>query len=459
MRLRLFLIFALVIAITLAGVAVFARQTTANEVRMFVNRGGAIGVDDFVTTLETYYAEQGSWQGVEDVFPHQGQGRSNGAGQGRGQGSGQGIGSELVLVDAAGRVIYGPTDLETGTQVDIDAYGTTIPLHAKADVIGYLLVANVTTVPNFEDNLLQRLDEALVKAAMIAAGLALVLAVILAYLLLRPVRQLTQAATRLSEGDLSQRVAVSGRDELATLGKTFNQMAASLEDAQATRQAMTADIAHELRTPLAVQQAHLEALQDGVYSLELENLEPIIDQNHLLARLVNDLRTLALADAGELTLECVETDVAGLVARTAGRFQPQAAQKGIQVEIDVPENCPQLEADAARLQQIVNNLLQNALQHTPQDGHITVNLRCSGESLALSVRDSGPGIPAEALPHVFERFYRADRGRSRVDGGTGLGLAIARKLAEAHGGQLTAGNHAAGGAEFQMVLPVGRGKN
>jgi two-component system OmpR family sensor kinase/two-component system sensor histidine kinase BaeS len=324
---------------------------------------------------------------------------------------------------------------------------------------GYLLASNETTIPNFEDNLLRRLDEALVKAAMIAAGLALVLAVILAYLLLRPVRQLTQAATRLSEGDLSQRVAVSGRDELATLGKTFNQMAASLEDAQATRQAMTADIAHELRTPLAVQQAHLEALQDGVYPLELENLEPIIDQNHLLARLVDDLRTLALADAGELTLERVETDVAGLVARTAGRFQPQATQKGIQVQIDVPENCPQLEADPARLQQIVNNLLQNALQHTPQDGHIVVSLRCIGANLDLTVRDNGPGIPAEALPHVFERFYRADRGRSRADGGTGLGLAIARKLAEAHGGILKAGNHAAGGAEFRLVLPLGREKN
>ncbi len=455
MRLRLFLIFALVIAITLAGVAVFARQTTANEVRMFVNRGGAIGVDDFVTTLETYYAEQDSWQDVADLFPHQGQGRGNGAGQGRGQGSGQGVGSDLVLVDAAGKVVYGPTDLQVGAQVDIDTYGTAIPLHDKADVIGYLLAANVTTVPNFEDNLLQRLDDALVKAAMIAAGLALVLAVILAYLLLRPVRQLTQAATEMAAGDLSQRVTVSGRDELATLGRTFNQMAASLEDAQATRQAMTADIAHELRTPLAVQQAHLEALQDGVYPLELENLEPIIDQNRLLARLVDDLRTLALADAGELTLERVETDVAGLVARTAGRFQPQATQKGIQVQITVPdEGCPHIQADPARLQQIVNNLLQNALQHSPQDGQIAVSLHCSGESLDLTVHDSGPGIPAEALPHIFERFYRADRGRSRADGGTGLGLAIARKLAEAHGGQLTAGNHEAGGAEFRMRLPV-----
>ena len=457
MRLRLFLIFALIIAISLTGVAVFARQTTASEVRLFVNRGGMIGVDDFVTALETYYADHGAWDAVESLFPRQGQGYGGGMGQGqgRGQGGGQGTGSELVLVDAGGRVVYGPTGLEVGTQVDLDAYGTTIPLHVNGEIVGYLLASNVSTVPNFESNLLQRLDEALLKAALIAAGLALVLAVILAYLLLRPVRQLTQAATRLTAGDLSQRVPVNGRDELATLGKTFNQMAASLEDAQTTRQAMTADIAHELRTPLAVQQAHLEALQDGVYSLELENLEPIIDQNRLLARLVDDLRTLALADAGELTLERVDTDVAGLVARSANRVQPQAARKDITMQIDVPAGCPHIQADPTRLQQIVNNLLQNALKHTPQEGRIWVRVQCSAGEMEITVRDSGPGIPPEALPHIFERFYRADRARSRAEGGTGLGLAIARKLAEAHGGQLTAGNAAEGGAVFRLVLPVG----
>jgi two-component system sensor histidine kinase BaeS len=450
MRLRLFLIFALIIAITLTSVALFARQTTASEVRMFMNRGGAIGVDDFVTTLETYYAESGAWDGVEALFPHQGRG----AGMGMGHGQSQGAGSDLRLVDTSGTVIYGLTDQETGTQVDIADYGTAIPLQANNRTVGYLLAANVTAVPDFETNLLQRLDDALVKAALIAAGVSLVLAVILAYLLLRPVHQLTQAATQMAEGDLSQRVSVSGRDELATLGRTFNQMAASLEDAQQTRQAMTADIAHELRTPLAVQQAHLEALQDGVYPLTLENLEPIIDQNHLLARLVDDLRTLALADAGELTLECVDTDAAGLVARTAGRFQPQADQKNIQVQIEVPKGCPHIQADPTRLQQIVNNLIQNALQHTPQEGHIQVRLLRTETALELTVQDSGPGIPEEALAHVFERFYRADRARSRASGGTGLGLAIARKLAEAHGGTLTAGNQPEGGAVFQLILPV-----
>lgn len=306
-----------------------------------------------------------------------------------------------------------------------------------------------------EARLVSRISRAAWMAGLIGAALSLVLALILAYQLLRPVQALTRAARMMAQGDLSQRVAVGGNDELATLGRAFNHMAESLQRAEESRRAMTADIAHELRNPLAVQRAHLEALQDGVYPLTPENLTPILEQNQLLTRLVEDLRTLALADAGQLRLEFQPTDLKALVDNVLEHFMPQIAARRIELRRHYPEDAlPHLSLDAQRIGQILNNLLSNALRHTPEGGFIELSLSAAPTAVQLSLRDSGAGIPAEALPHIFERFYRADKGRSRAEGGTGLGLAIARKLAQAHGGNLSAANHPQGGAVFTLTLPV-----
>ena len=262
----------------------------------------------------------------------------------------------------------------------------------------------------------------------------------------------------MASGDLSQRVAVQGKDELGVLGTAFNQMANSLQKAAENRRAMTADIAHELRTPLAVQRANLEALQDGIYPLTAENLESILEQNQMLTRLVDDLRTLALADAGELRLELIRTDLPRLVQRNVDRFESQAAAQQVRLRGELPDGCPAVLMDALRIEQVLGNLISNALRHTPPGGTVNVRVGCQGGRSAnlvtLEVQDSGEGIPAEALDHLFERFYRADTSRSRAAGGTGLGLAIARQLVEAHGGRLEAANHPQGGAVFTLSLPV-----
>jgi signal transduction histidine kinase len=285
--------------------------------------------------------------------------------------------------------------------------------------------------------------------------LGLILALGLSYTLLRPVHALTIAAQKLAGGDLSHRVDVHGDDEMATLSHTFNQMADSLQQAEEARRAMTADIAHELRTPLAVQRANLEALQDGVYPLTSENLAPVIEQNYLLTRLVEDLRTLALADAGQIELERTHTDLTPLVERMVERFQPQAGSQQVKLTLTTPTGLiPQISADPIRLEQVLTNLLSNALRYTPTGGQIELSLASTDDSVWLRVHDSGPGIPEQALPYIFERFYRVDKSRARAEGGTGLGLAIARQLARLHGGDLTATNHAAGGALFTLILPV-----
>jgi signal transduction histidine kinase len=220
---------------------------------------------------------------------------------------------------------------------------------------------------------------------------------------------------------------------------------------------MTADIAHELRTPLSVQRAHLEAIQDGIYPASPESLQPVLEQNLLLTRLVEDLRTLALADAGQLRLEVVPVEFLGLLERIVERFQPQAKANGIDLSLIVSPALQAaglvLQVDPIRIEQILGNLFSNALRYLSQSGSIVVDVERRRKTLAIQVRDSGPGIPPEALAHIFERFYRADKSRSRSEGGSGLGLAIARQLAEAHGGALTAANAQPSGAVFTLTLP------
>jgi signal transduction histidine kinase len=269
------------------------------------------------------------------------------------------------------------------------------------------------------------------------------------------VQALTYAAQKLAEGDLSQRVEIHGKDEMATLGRTFNQMADSLQQAEEARRAMTANIAHELRTPLAVQRANQEALQDGVFPLTAYDLAPVIEQNHLLTHLVEDLRTLALADAGQIDLERTPTDLASLVGRVVERFQPQAVTQQVKLIILPPvPPVPEVLLDPIRLEQILTNLLSNAMRYTPAGGQVELALASTHTTVLVHVHDSGAGIPPESLPYIFGRFYRVDKSRNRSEGGSGLGLAIARQLARAHGGDLTVANHPSGGAVFTLILPL-----
>jgi two-component system sensor histidine kinase BaeS len=446
MRLKLFLAFTLIVVITVVLVAVIARRGAVYEIRTFMFRGGMYGLSDMATNLENYYHVHGSWENVQsilDIAPG-GMGGMNTM-----------MRQRLLVADASGTVVADSQGDELGRNLDQQTLNGSIPLNADGKTVGYLTVAGgMGFNAGNEQLVLMRLNRGVIVAGLLAGALGLVLALALAYTLLRPVRDLTLAARKLSDGDLTQRVAIHGDDELATLGRAFNQMADSLQSAEESRRAMTADIAHELRTPLAVQRANLEAFQDGVYPLTVENLTPVIEQNHLLTHLVEDLRTLALADAGQIQLELTPTDLVSLVQRVVEQFQPQAGTHQVRLVLLPPATPIQpLLLDPIRLEQMLSNLLSNAMRYTPVAGQIDVAITPLSKVIRLTVHDSGPGIPEEALPFIFERFYRADKSRSRTEGGTGLGLAIARNLARAHGGDLTATNHASGGALFTLTLP------
>lgn len=448
MRIRLILSFALVVLVTIATVLLLTRQGAASEVRSFMARGGMMGVDSLADELEAYYQQFGSWQGVQILLEASHFSRGMGPGMMMG-----GNGPWLRVADSQGNVIADNLNQPSGRLSQAEREAAVALEDQRGQVIGYLAAAGSGVAS--ERELLNRLARAGWIAAGVSGALALLLALLLSEGLLRPVRALTHAAGKLSRGDLSQRVQVHGKDELGQLGASFNQMAGSLEKAEQNRRSMTADIAHELRTPIAVQRANLEALQDGIYPLTVENLQPILDQTELLTRLVEDLRTLALADAGELRLERGPTDLAALVRRVVERFRPEAESRGVTLTGEGLPELPPLSLDAHRIEQILNNLFSNALRYTPEGGEVRLSIETRGGFAELRVADTGPGIPPEALPRLFERFYRADPSRSRERGGTGLGLAIARQLALLHGGDLTGANRPEGGAVFTLRLPVG----
>jgi len=282
-----------------------------------------------------------------------------------------------------------------------------------------------------------------------------VIGVIVSRSLMAPLHNLVKAAEDIGAQDLSRRVEVEGTEEIKAVAQAFNEMAEKLEIAEKTRSNLLADVAHELRTPLTVIQGNLRAILDDVYELDKTEIAQLYDQTRGLTRLVNDLRELAQAEAHQLPLAIVDVDVADWVQDTASVFRPTAESYGISLGVEILGKILVIQADKSRLTQCLNNLLINAVQHTPNGGEIFIQVSSIGNHIVVSVKDNGEGIAPEHLDFVFDRFYRTDSARSRYTGGTGLGLAISRAIVESHGGELVAQSEGVGkGSTFFIRLPV-----
>ncbi|MCI0393670.1 MAG: ATP-binding protein, partial [Chloroflexi bacterium] len=271
-----------------------------------------------------------------------------------------------------------------------------------------------------------------------------------------PLADVMAAADAVAGGDLSVRVQEDGRGEFGRLAHSFNHMVKELERAEQQRRNLTADVAHELRTPLHIIQGNLEGILDGVYEPTAEHLNATLDETRLLARLVEDLRTLSLAEAGQLPLRREPVDVGELLADVGVSFSGQAEQAGIELRIETNGDSPALTvtADAGRLDQVLGNLMANALRHTPPGGRIALSAEPAHDGVRITVRDTGEGIPPEDLPYIFDRFWRGDRSRSHAgNAGAGLGLAIAQQLVQAHGGRIAAASEPGQGTTFTIELP------
>jgi signal transduction histidine kinase len=455
---KVVLAFGFIVLAGLAGFSVLANQSAAREVRGFMFRGGITDMALLADDLADYYQVHGTWAGVEPLLArpspwHRLIGEGPGlAGMQRMTGMEGMIGPGVSLALPDGLVFAGAGAPDTVFPADILGGGTPIVVDGKT--VG-ILVGTEASVSTVGEGLIGRLARttwivggaigiaALIAGAMLLSGL------------LKPVRELTAATRALAGGDLKRRVTVHTRDEVGELSEAFNLMAENLQRGEQLRRDMTADIAHELRNPLAVLQAQVEALADGVHAPTAENLAPVLDNTRLLTRLVEDLRTLALADSGQLPLDRVPSDLKGLVERVVETYRGEAEQAGVRLALTGEPIL--VEVDPMRMEQVLGNLLANALRHTPSGGEIriTVGRSADGNKARVEVADSGEGIPAESLPLVFERFYRADRSRARSEGGAGLGLAITRQLVRAHGGEIAASNRPQGGAVFTIQLPLG----
>lgn len=448
------LAFGLVILTGAAAFSLLANQVAQREVTGFMYRGGMTDSTVLAGQLAVYYEEHGSWRGVEALFAPFAPGRGQEDAQGRGGMMGMGgmMNPALVLADPEGQVIAG-TSLPAAGQVSESELRSGTPITVDGQAVGILLVEG-SDGGTLGRELLGRVSRSIWLVGAIVGLVAMVVGGLLVAGLLRPVRELTAASRALAQGNLSRRVPVTGGDELGELSAAFNQMAESLQRSEALRRDMTADIAHELRNPLAILQAQVEALLDGVHQPTSENLKAIQGQTVLLAHLVEDLRTMALADAGQLRLEKVDTEIGELASRVVHAYHSQAEQAG--VRLSLVGQPVWAEVDGLRLEQALGNLLGNALRHTPAAGEVTVRVGndAQGSAAVIEVADSGEGVPEEALPSIFQRFYRADRSRSRSEGGTGLGLAITRRLVESHGGWLRAANRPQGGAVFTIGIPL-----
>ena len=438
------------LVVGLAGavlVAAFVGDLTRREFDRFV-------VDRYhyevLSEVADYYANNGSWDGLQRVLrPRRGPG---------GQGTGGNTLPPISIQDNDGLVVFSNLP---GYEVGIVGAGAAgdgnlLPVEVDGRVVGTIRFAERAGLGNAretpEANFLARIDRAILWSAAAAAVLALVLGAILAGTISRPVRELTDATKALASGELGHQVPVRTKDEIGELAQSFNQMSADLARSNQLRRQMTADIAHDLRTPLSVILGYSEALADDKLPGTPETYEAMHRQAQHLNRLIEDLRTLSLADAGQISLVRRPIEPRGLLEHTALAYLPAAEAQGITFEVEEVD-APLIVVDPDRILQVLGNLVSNALRHTPAGGYVVLSATTEAGQVRLRVRDSGPGIPEEDLPHIFERFYRGDKVR-QSDGASGLGLAIARSLVEAHGGRITAEN-VTGGALFSVVLPLG----
>ncbi len=358
------------------------------------------------------------------------------------------------LADADGKVVVSTEEGKVGMFLSPQEIAAGIPLFDEEKKMGVLLLSEQGSVLDpAEEEFLASAKRSALLGGGIASGIALLLSAFLISQVLSPLRLLSRATERIARGDLTQRVTLKAQDEFGQLGSSFNRMIDNLRRSETIRQTMTADIAHELRTPVTIIQGNLEAILDGVYQPTAETIAPIYEETLHLGRLIDDLRDLALAEAGELRLNKEPTDLVALVNQVT-EMVSSSLEWGPKLHVKVDHSLPKVSLDPKRIRQVMANILSNALRHTPTTGEIWVEVSRKGEELELRVTDSGPGIPPEDLPHLFERFYRGDQARSRSAGGSGLGLAIAKQWVEAHGGRIWAENSEQTGARFVVRLPL-----
>lgn len=361
--------------------------------------------------------------------------------------------NQLIVTDSHYRIVADSRqEIDEGQPLPADLYPLAVPIEAQGQIMGQLIL-----VPNFGNDVTPlatvALRRTLLGAGLLAGVLGLVTSFFLAKNLTAPILALNQAARQLAAGQSPVLPVVRNPDEIGELTATFNHMVDALATQQRLRQQMVADIAHELRTPLSIMQLELEGLEDGLQEPALA-AHALHGELKKLEQLIEDLRLISLVDAGGLQLEKETVDLAWFLPTVVESWRKQLDKQRIAVTLDIAAGLPPIPADVRRLTQVLNNLIGNAIRYTPQDGRLTIKAQVQPQTVLITLADTGLGIPAADLPHIFDRFYRADQSRNRKTGGSGLGLAIAKQLVALHGGRIWAESQPNRGATFYLTLPT-----
>ena len=474
LQFRLIVSFALVLTLALAGVSAYVGLAADREAERLQTNTDEARARRITHTLERFYSNNGGWRGLQPMLER----------------TGFVAGRDIVVMDADGTLVGNTSGSPAGELKGLYAGGPA-PVVVDKKRVGSVYVekdiaalkrgmidkkppplwtkfANLTDeqlrqyAGSFEEPAVTHITDATNRSLILAgagAGLiGLLLVSLISQRMLGSVRSLTAASRKMGAGDLSQRVPEGGRDEVGQLARTFNAMAGKLENAERQRRDMVADVAHELRTPLSNIQGYVEAVRDGVLEPDRATIGTIHQQVLYLADLVEDLRLLTETEADDFRLNREPGSLVETVRESVEGARAKAEASGVVLSVDLPAESPTIVFDRTRISQVVGNLLDNAVRHTPTGGTVTVSAAVGQSSASVTVADTGEGIPDDVLPFVFDRFYRVDPSRSRATGGAGLGLTIARKLVDAHGGSIRVESEAGRGTSFTFDLPLDVGR-
>ncbi len=439
MQFKLLMSYVLVILVAIGTISIFVMQSTQVEVEEYGKLSESTHITQMERWLLSYYSNSKDWDGVQPFVEEMG----------------TLYGQRVILTDSAG-VVVADADGNLLGQYFVPDWPSQRLISPQGGIIWGTIY--VSPEPSVDTALTKGLGDSINIFLLWGGVLSLIVAFVLTIILTRwistPVQALAVSANRLARGDFSQKVQVRDKGEIGELARAFNSMISDLERTDKLRRNIMADTAHELRSPLYNIRGYVEAIQDDVTKPDANTISSINEEVVLLCRLVDDLRELALAEAGEMKLSYQSEGVTEMINYALVAIQPKAEAKEISLSVYIPDELPPIRVDFRRIIQVLNNLLENAIIHNLKGHNVAITARQQGSWVEISITDNGEGIPEDDLPNIFERFYRVDRSRARATGGTGLGLTIAKYLIEAHGGKIRVQSEFGKGSCFSFSLPV-----
>lgn len=440
--------------------ALIVRQLTRSEFDRFVQNRDMTAL---ANTLGVYFQVNESWEGIDTVLkPMMTDGITMNMPRRR---AGQTLRNQylrnpnvnFLLLSSDGKVLFSENSNSIGTQLLQNDLDNATPIQVNGELVGWVLPvvsADLWGKETPEGIFLSNINQVLLFSAISSAIVALLIGGFLAYTMTRNLRELTKATKIIARGQFDHKVGIRSKDEFGELANSFNQMSAELAQSTELRKQMTANIAHDLRSPLAIILGYTEALTDGKLEPSSKIFETMHTEAGHLNRLIDDFRTLALADAGELPLYPQSISPENLLQRVVNAYRVQANQKDLSLIADVLPDLPEIRVDVERIVQVLGNLVINAIRHTPPGGEIRLSGFQKDGYIFILVKDDGEGISPEEIPFIFERTFRGDKSRQQRESEAGLGLAIARSLIEAQGGKIAAASKLGEGTTFTIQLPT-----